>query len=83
MYSCLTSIYAHSTLVFVEANYEVREPNPNADAGSYDAVRQVFLRHGQFISHALHGLMLTFSSLENIRVLTQAREEQNDAESEQ
>jgi len=32
------------SLVFVEANYEVREPNRDAEPGAIDAQRTVFLR---------------------------------------
>jgi len=33
------------SLVYVEAAYEIREPDRDAEAGSYAATRQVFLRH--------------------------------------
>ncbi|KAF9515110.1 hypothetical protein BS47DRAFT_1381642 [Hydnum rufescens UP504] len=33
------------TLVYVEANYEIKEPNREAEAGSPESQRQVFLRH--------------------------------------
>lgn len=32
--------------VFVEANYELREPDPDAELDSPQAQRQIFLRHG-------------------------------------
>ncbi|KAJ3485016.1 hypothetical protein NLI96_g5249 [Meripilus lineatus] len=33
------------SLVYVEANYELREPEPNADPDSPQGQRQIFLRH--------------------------------------
>ena len=32
--------------VYVEANYELRDPDPNADPASPSGQRQIFLRHG-------------------------------------
>lgn len=33
--------------VFVEANFELREPDPNADPDTPQGQRQIFLRHGK------------------------------------
>jgi len=32
--------------VYVEANFELRDPDPSADPSSVQAQRQIFLRHG-------------------------------------
>jgi hypothetical protein len=32
--------------VYVEANYELSEPDPSADPSTYQGQRQIFLRHG-------------------------------------
>lgn len=38
--------------VYVEANYELRDPDPNADPSSPSGQRQIFLRHGApLLSH--------------------------------
>ena len=34
--------------VYVEANFELREPDPNADPDSPQGQRQIFLRHGWY-----------------------------------
>ncbi|KIJ19884.1 hypothetical protein PAXINDRAFT_33916, partial [Paxillus involutus ATCC 200175] len=34
------------TQVYVEANFELRDPDPNADPSSPAGQRQIFLRHG-------------------------------------
>jgi hypothetical protein len=36
------------SVVFVEANYEVREPDPLADPSSSWGQRQIILRHGMY-----------------------------------
>ena len=33
--------------VYVEAGYELRDGDPDAEAGSPNAQRQIFLRHGE------------------------------------
>ncbi|TBU36690.1 nucleic acid-binding protein [Dichomitus squalens] len=33
------------SLVYVEANYELRQPDPNADPNTPEGQRQIFLRH--------------------------------------
>jgi len=35
--------------VYVEANFELREPDPAADSDTAQGQRQIFLRHGQFL----------------------------------
>lgn len=35
--------------VYVEANYELRDPDPNADPSSPSGQRQIFLRHGALL----------------------------------
>lgn len=35
--------------VYVECNYELRDPEPHAEPGSPQSHRQIFLRHGEFI----------------------------------
>ena len=35
--------------VYVEANYELRDADPEAEAGSPSAQRQIFLRHGAYL----------------------------------
>lgn len=32
--------------MFAEANFELRQPDPNADPDSLEGQRQIFLRHG-------------------------------------
>jgi single-stranded DNA-binding protein len=34
--------------VYVEANFELREPEPNVDPDSPQGRRQIFLRHGEY-----------------------------------
>ncbi|KAG6919273.1 hypothetical protein DXG01_007405 [Tephrocybe rancida] len=46
--------------VYVEANYELREPEPNADPTTPQGQRQIFLRHG----------LIQPMSIETIRVLS-------------
>lgn len=40
-------------LVYVEAAYELREPEPEADPESPQGQRQIFLRHGEFLASIL------------------------------
>lgn len=62
--------------VYVEANFELREPEPEADPSTPQGQRQIFLRHGKFhcsshcwiISQAFCGY-----SAESIRVLAQPK----------
>lgn len=35
--------------VYVEAGYELRDADPEAEAGSPSAQRQIFLRHGAYL----------------------------------
>lgn len=35
--------------VYVEAGYELRDADPDAEAGSPNAQRQIFLRHGTYL----------------------------------
>lgn len=47
---------AKGSLVYVEANYELREADPTAEPESPHAQRQIFLRHGmvfaqQYVGH--------------------------------
>ncbi|KAF7800113.1 hypothetical protein EIP86_011358 [Pleurotus ostreatoroseus] len=35
--------------VYVEANYELREPDPSADPDTPQGQRQIFLRHGKYL----------------------------------
>ena len=44
--------------VYVEANYELRDPEPNADPTSPSGQRQIFLRHGALLL-SYHWLPLT------------------------
>lgn len=37
--------------VYVEASYELREPDPSADPDTPAGQRQIFLRHGEFMFH--------------------------------
>lgn len=46
---CPLSKHCYRSLVFVEANYEVREPNRDAERGSIDAQRTVFLKQGAIV----------------------------------
>ncbi|THH33637.1 hypothetical protein EUX98_g504 [Antrodiella citrinella] len=48
--------------VYVEAGYEVRDPDPVADASTPQGQRQIFLRHGEFLSF-LHPALCCLSSL--------------------
>jgi hypothetical protein len=43
---------AKGSRVYVEANYELRDPDPNADPSSPSGQRQIFLRHGAFLPPA-------------------------------
>lgn len=36
--------------VYVEANFELREPEPNTDPSTPAGQRQIFLRHGALLS---------------------------------
>lgn len=56
--------------VFVEANFELREPDPDADPDSPQGQRQIFLRHGILCFHVLIRVLPLSSYLaESIRVL--------------
>ena len=37
------------SLVYVEANFEIRQPSPDADPDSPEGQRQIFLRHGTWV----------------------------------
>lgn len=54
--------------VYVEANYELRDPDPNADPSSPSGQRQIFLRHGALLL-SRRWLSLTHFA-EAIRVLS-------------
>jgi hypothetical protein len=41
------------SLVYVEANYELREPEPTADPDTPAGQRQIFLRHGMCLAFLL------------------------------
>lgn len=45
--------------VYVEANYELREADPNADPDTPAGQRQIFLRHGMYTISPRHELELT------------------------
>ncbi len=57
--------------VYVEANFELREPEPDADPSTPQGQRQIFLRHGAFIP--AHLLPLSHEIAENLRVLNQPK----------
>ena len=72
--------------VYVEANYELREPDSAAEADSPQSQRQIFLRHGMSLSFTFSLTLSVMSSiiLDMIRLLkgpSQAST-QSDAESE-
>ena len=56
--------------VYVEAGYELRDADPDAEAGSPHAQRQIFLRHGTFL-RLFSGVLAaqTICTSENLRVL--------------
>lgn len=45
--------------VYVEANYELREPDASAEPGSPQGQRQIFLRHGESPFRQVHEFSLT------------------------
>ena len=52
----------------MEANFELREPDPSADPNTPQGQRQIFLRHGMCrVVHITCKCLI--SSLENIRLL--------------
>ena len=51
----------------MEANYELREPDPAADPNTPQGQRQIFLRHGTFVSYSL--VYTTDQLAEAMRVL--------------
>lgn len=53
--------------MFAEANFELRQPDPNADPDSPEGQRQIFLRHGT-LSRSRE-LYYTHMFTESIRVL--------------
>ena len=53
--------------MYVEAGYEVRDPDPAADASTPQGQRQIFLRHGQ--SEPFMCVSILKSLPETIRVL--------------
>ena len=47
--------------VYVEAGFELREPDPSADPTSYQGQRQIFLRHGTCsVSHLPHARLMLY-----------------------
>jgi len=56
--------------VYVEAAYELRDADPDAEAGTPNAQRQIFLRHGAYLQY-FPGVSTTqvARTSENIRVL--------------
>jgi hypothetical protein len=52
--------------VFVEANYEVRDPDPAADSQTPQGQRQIFLRHGMLSNIASYPSVLPLHSLRRI-----------------
>ncbi|KAG6897213.1 hypothetical protein C0992_003411 [Termitomyces sp. T32_za158] len=60
--------------VYVEANFELREPDPNADPTTPHGQRQIFLRHGLSNLTSLLEVLFTIQT-ETIRVLTRPRAE--------
>jgi hypothetical protein len=55
--------------VFVEANYELREPDFSADPSTPQGQRQIYLRHGIDNPQNIALLILTVFFLETIRVI--------------
>ena len=53
--------------VYVEANYEVREADPNADPSTPQGQRQILLRHGTWCGSPSHSCLMYV--LESIRLL--------------
>ena len=69
--------------VYVEASYELSEPDPSADPSTYQGQRQIFLRHGTCSVSRLPPCAFN-ASIENIRLLrgpNNAREESAEEES--
>lgn len=56
--------------VYVEANFELREPEPSADPDTPQGQRQIFLRHGKYC-YFLYSCML-IRATETIRLLKSA-----------
>lgn len=67
--------------VYVEANYELRDPDPNADPSSPSGQRQIFLRHGA-LRPPRRWLPLTYS-VEAIRVLSTPYQQDAETSSDQ
>ncbi|KAF5393714.1 hypothetical protein D9757_000306 [Collybiopsis confluens] len=67
-------------LVYVEAAYELREPEPDADPTTPQGQRQIFLRHGkQFLCSLFQKTERPFP-IEHIRVLSQPKVSETDEE---
>ena len=67
--------------VYVEANYELRDPDPNADPSSPSGQRQIFLRHGTLL-HSRRWLPFTYV-IEAIRVLSTPYQQDTETPSDQ
>ena len=67
--------------VYVEAAYELRDADPDAEAGTPNAQRQIFLRHGAY-SQYLPGVSTAQAvcTSENIRVLKYPTDHRGDEE---
>lgn len=59
--------------VYVEAGFEIREPEPGADATTPQGQRQIFLRHGLSQIYALDTGIDISGTLESIRVLNRPK----------
>ena len=70
------------SLVYVEANYELRQPDPNADPNTPEGQRQIFLRHGTSWCHRMLRPEVLIAGSENIRVLRQPPGSREDADAE-
>lgn len=55
--------------VFVEANFEIREPDPNADPETPQGQRQIYLRHGSCTSSLQCPAITDTPPSENLRVI--------------
>lgn len=67
--------------VYVEANYELRDPDPNADSSSPSGQRQIFLRHGALLLSRSRRCLSYL--VEAIRVLTTPYQQDTETSSDQ
>lgn len=74
------------SLVYVEAAYEIKEPDRDADPSTPQGQRQVFLRHGTliffFLDLALDWLVRFFFFIDRIKVIQNPRDPEHTEDAE-